>query len=94
MDITPQPNYATCSNRRKKILLSSNKSLTWFLCQSITLLIGLLSANLLFAHHPVAAKFDLTSSVALTGHVTEIDWANPHVHIFIQVDDSSRSAGN
>lgn len=74
--------------------MSSNKSLTWFLCQSITLLIGLSSANLLFAHHPVAAKFDLTSSIALTGRVTEIDWANPHVHIFIQVDESSESAGN
>jgi hypothetical protein len=75
-------------------LLSSNKSLTWFLCQSITLLVGISSASPLLAHHPVAAKFDLTSPVALTGRVTEIDWANPHVHLFIQVDENAGAAGN
>ena len=52
------------------------------------------SASTLLAHHPVAAKFDLASPVALTGRVTEIDWANPHVHLFIQVDENAGAAGN
>src|SRR5215475_4878440 len=37
------------------------------------------------AHHAVAAKFDPAKPITLTGPVSEIDWANPHVHIFINV---------
>jgi hypothetical protein len=38
------------------------------------------------AHHPVEAKFDHDRPVTLTGIITEVDWANPHVHFFINVD--------
>ncbi|MEX2365318.1 MAG: DUF6152 family protein [Pseudohongiellaceae bacterium] len=40
------------------------------------------------AHHPVQAKFNESRPVILSGRVTEIDWANPHVHIFINVGGS------
>jgi hypothetical protein len=39
------------------------------------------------AHHPVAAKFDSGKPVTLHGAVTDIDWANPHVHVFINVTE-------
>jgi hypothetical protein len=39
------------------------------------------------AHHVLAAKFDPAKSVTLSGRVTKVDWLNPHVHIFIDVDD-------
>src|SRR5688500_8716132 len=45
-----------------------------------------LSATAAFAHHPILAKFDDARPLTLTGRVTEIDWANPHVHVFISVD--------
>ena len=37
------------------------------------------------AHHVIAAKFDPAKTVTLRGAVTEIDWANPHAHLFINV---------
>ena len=43
------------------------------------------------AHHAIAAKFDTNKSVTLKGLVTQIDWANPHVHVFMKAQDASRS---
>src|SRR5688500_17537695 len=37
------------------------------------------------AHHSVAAKIDETKSMTLTGIVTNVDWRNPHVHVFVNV---------
>ena len=46
------------------------------------------------AHHPVAAKFDPGHVVSISGRVTSVDWNNPHVHLFIQANDTSSAAGN
>lgn len=46
------------------------------------------------AHHPVLAKFDEARPLMLTGIVTAIDWANPHVHIFMNVNEGSGSPVN
>lgn len=54
---------------------------------SASLLLTLASAMPLQAHHPIAAKFDEAQQLTLSGRVTEIDWANPHVHVFINVVD-------
>jgi hypothetical protein len=37
------------------------------------------------AHHSIAAKFDETKSATLSGVVTNVDWRNPHVHVFVNV---------
>ena len=37
------------------------------------------------AHHAISAKFDDTKPQTLTGIVTSVDWANPHVHVFMNV---------
>jgi Family of unknown function (DUF6152) len=37
------------------------------------------------AHHSFAAEFDGSKPVTLTGTVTQIDWANPHVWFYITV---------
>ena len=47
-----------------------------------------------FAHHPILAKFDGARPLTLTGRVTEIDWANPHVHVFINVDGGDGKSVN
>src|SRR6185295_16298703 len=46
----------------------------------------------LLAHHPVAAKFDLTKRRTLKGVVTRVDWSNPHVHVLMSVRDGAQSA--
>lgn len=35
------------------------------------------------AHHEIQAKFDPDQAVRLSGLVTQVDWANPHAHIFM-----------
>ena len=39
----------------------------------------------LSAHHEITAKFDPAKTTRLQGIVTLVDWANPHVHIFMNV---------
>src|ERR1043165_3942786 len=39
----------------------------------------------LSAHHEITAKFDPTKTMKLSKVVTNVDWANPHVHIFMNV---------
>jgi Family of unknown function (DUF6152) len=39
------------------------------------------------AHHSFAAEFDASKPVTLTGTVTQIDWANPHVWFYLNVKD-------
>jgi hypothetical protein len=46
---------------------------------------GLLLAAAPRAHHEILAKFDDKKPTSLTGIVTSVDWANPHVHIFMTV---------
>ena len=44
------------------------------------------------AQHTVAAKFDLTKSISLTGTVTQIDWANPYAHVLMKVPGANPSS--
>ena len=44
-----------------------------------------LCAPLAAAHHPVTAKFDDAKRTELRGIVTNVDWRNPHVHVFTNV---------
>lgn len=37
------------------------------------------------AQHTLAAKFDLSKPLTLTGTVTQIDWANPYVHVLMKI---------
>jgi hypothetical protein len=46
------------------------------------------------SHHSFAAEFDATKPVTLQGHVTKIDWMNPHVWFYINVKDESGAVSN
>src|SRR5690606_20687177 len=70
-------------------------------CKSMTARSKLASVLLLFlscasapalAHHPVLAKFDADRPFTLTGRLTHIDWANPHVHLFVNVGEGADAA--
>jgi len=40
-----------------------------------------------YAHHVPEAKFDPAQQRELRGSVSKIDWLNPHVHVFMEVQD-------
>ena len=45
-----------------------------------------------YAHHAVAAEFDLNKKVTLQGRVTKIEWMNPHVYVYVDVDVDGKTA--
>lgn len=45
----------------------------------------LLAVATLSAHHEVTAKFEPDRTRTLRGVVTKLDWANPHIHILMDV---------
>jgi hypothetical protein len=51
---------------------------------------GLVAAAVLpvAAHHSFAAEFDATKPVTLTGAVTKLEWANPHIWVYLDVKDA------
>jgi hypothetical protein len=46
------------------------------------------AATPLIAHHSVAAQFDRTKQVTLTGPVVKLDWINPHARFLMDVTDA------
>ena len=44
------------------------------------------------AHHSFAAEFDASKPIMLTGRVTSVEWANPHIFIYIDVEDEETGA--
>ena len=51
-----------------------------------------LAAAPVVAHHAISAKFDENRPVTLKGLVSKVDWLNPHVHIFIDVQNGNTSS--
>jgi hypothetical protein len=39
------------------------------------------------AHHSFAAEFDANKTVTLNGTVTKVEWANPHIWVYLDVKD-------
>ena len=46
------------------------------------------------AHHSFAAQYDRDKPVTLTGPVTKLQWANPHIYFFMDVKDASGGISN
>ena len=42
-----------------------------------------------YAHHSFAAVFDGSKKVSLTGTVTKLEWANPHIWVYFDVKEAN-----
>ena len=52
------------------------------------LILVLLSAMPLWAHHSISAEFDTSRSFTVTGTLTKIEWVNPHAYVYLDSKDS------
>ena len=46
------------------------------------------------AHHSFAAEFDANVPVKVTGTITKVEWANPHVWFYLDVKDETGKVSN
>ena len=51
--------------------------------------LALLAAVAMQGHHAYTAEFDTSKPVKLTGVLKKIDWANPHIWIYMDVADEN-----
>ena len=40
------------------------------------------------AHHSVGAEFDVNATINLEGVVTNVEWLNPHIWLYLSVEES------
>ena len=55
---------------------------------TVALVCALSSAAI--AHHSAAPVFDLSSEKTISGVVKQIEWTNPHIWVWIDVQDAGR----
>ncbi len=57
--------------------------------------LGLLALSMpMMAHHSFAAEYDAKKPVQLKGIITKIDWANPHVYFYLDVEGENGAVTN
>ena len=52
------------------------------------------AATPLMAHHSFGAQYDRDKTVTLTGTVTKVEWMNPHIYFFMDVEDANGNLVN
>src|SRR5262245_24366893 len=55
----------------------------------ITGLALLSSSGVLFGHHSFSSEYDGTKAFRIAGVVSRIEWANPHVRLYVEVKEAN-----
>jgi hypothetical protein len=55
---------------------------------------SIVASGLSLAHHSFVATFDESKPVTLTGTVTKIEWTNPHIWFFMDVENPDGTVTN
>ena len=58
----------------------------YFAAVLVTVL-GTIAGRTAMAHHSVAGEFNVNKIVQLNGVVSDVEWANPHIYIHLDVKD-------
>src|SRR5262245_13033350 len=58
-------------------------------CASLILLavVGFASPTPL-AHHSVSGQFDLSKTATLKGVISRVEWINPHIYVYLDVEEN------
>jgi hypothetical protein len=59
----------------------------------IALLLSMLTTSV-SAHHSFRAQYDATKPIEITGYVTKVEWTNPHVYIFVDIENADGKIEN
>jgi hypothetical protein len=51
------------------------------------LVVAMMAAIPLLAHHSITAEFDTSKSFTVKGTITKIEWVNPHAYVYVDVKD-------
>jgi hypothetical protein len=71
--------------------LKTMKNILWLPIMTL----GLLGASAtLFAHHSFEAEFDRNKVIQVKGTVTQLEWTNPHAHLYVDVKDDAGQVTN
>jgi len=52
------------------------------------LIVLLMAASTLFAHHSVAGQFDTSKTLTLKGSISKVEWINPHIYVYLDVKEA------
>jgi hypothetical protein len=62
------------------------------LLKTLAGVVALAFATSVLAHHSFRAQYDSDKPVTLTGYVTKIEWFNPHVYFYLDVENPDTGA--
>jgi hypothetical protein len=65
-----------------------------FSVAGISLVVVLLAAVPVLAHHAFGLQYDPSKSTTLHGVVTKVEWTNPHAHFYVDVKDENGNVTN
>jgi hypothetical protein len=64
-------------------------------CVCFVFTIGLLTAiGPADAHHSMAAVFDFSQRISVTGTLTSVDWRNPHIYLYVEATNDEDETGS